>query len=799
MGKYDFELDIYGDNTIAWIAGRVDEGSEVLEFGPANGRLTKYLVTEKKCEVDIVEIDEASGKGASVYARHALVGSEKGDIENYHWLGIREKYDFVIFADVLEHLIHPQAVLERCGAVMKENGRILVSIPNASHNSVIIQLINDQFNYTPTGILDNTHLKFFTRNSFEKMAQKSGWTIVEEKAKQNRVGENEICWDYNDISRNLFKELVHRPTGNIYQYMFTLAPCEDFLQGKCNQEISIDSTSYYYNEIQFEQNGIFDYAHSVKRHFDPYYKYISMSCKVTQQCNAVKVIPINSNCILKNIKILCRIKNSEIAESADPLNGIQFGNSYYFEDSPEFIVNLPEETNELIFEAELLQYDFDTNVYKSFLEELRQKEEVLIRQKAEHFEVYEKEIARRESERLSLLDELEKKENIIRDREGEILKLEETINDNCQQNDLIQRDFESKIRDMQKKQKNELAEVCSKYEAEIQRREEERAVFVREMEERKRCEKSVKKSLRIFLNSFKYKFPRKAVTVNKTGFVRGNRDTQITAVIPNYNYARYLPQRLDSILFQTYPVKEIVILDDCSKDDSIQVINKYIEDNKPDIPIRIIENDKNSGSVFAQWQKAFQVAKTDYVWIAEADDSCNEKFLETVMQGFEDPEVVISYCESLTIDEESKLLMGDLRVWIDIFKTGKWNQNYVNDGKKEVEECMCINNTIANVSSVVFRNGNYQEILEQAKTYKLAGDWYTYMNVLKRGKIAYFKESLNYHRMQQQGLTLATPHEKEFEEIVRLQDFALDNFDVQDNIRKKVYERRENERKRFGL
>lgn len=304
------------------------------------------------------------------------------------------------------------------------------------------------------------------------------------------------------------------------------------------------------------------------------------------------------------------------------------------------------------------------------------------------------------------------------------------------------------------------------------------------------------------LGNFKNKIRKSTVSADyssQTPQKKVESKYKVTAVIPNYNYARYLKERVDSILFQTYPVAELIILDDCSSDNSIEVINQLIAENQTGIPMRLIKNEKNSGSVFAQWQKAFLQAKTDYVWIAEADDSCNERFLETVMQAFDDPEVVISYCESLTIDENNTLLMGDLRVWIDIFQTGKWNHNYVKDGKEEVAETMCINNTIANVSSAVIRNGNYTDILEQAKSFKLAGDWYTYMNLLKLGKIAYYRESLNYHRMQTQGLTLSTSHEKEFEEIVRLQDYALKNFDVSEDVKKKVFERREREKIRFGL
>lgn len=66
MGKYDFDFELYDDNTLAWIAQTIEEGSVVLEFGAANGRLTKYLCETKKCTVDIVEIDEQSGKDAAV-------------------------------------------------------------------------------------------------------------------------------------------------------------------------------------------------------------------------------------------------------------------------------------------------------------------------------------------------------------------------------------------------------------------------------------------------------------------------------------------------------------------------------------------------------------------------------------------------------------------------------------------------------------------------------------------------------------------------------------------------------------
>ena len=313
---------------------------------------------------------------------------------------------------------------------------------------------------------------------------------------------------------------------------------------------------------------------------------------------------------------------------------------------------------------------------------------------------------------------------------------------------------------------------------------------------------SLKNKIRLvihFINSSKHKDSISIYGKNECAPSYNGLVKDVVAVIPNYNYARYLNERIDSILFQTYPVREIIILDDASTDSSIALIEERIKYNKSGIKISLVSNKVNSGNVFCQWQKAFALAKSTYVWIAEADDSCDSRFLETVMQGFDDEEVVISYCESLTIDENNVLLMPNLREWIDVFNCGKWDYDYIKEGMAEVSETMCINNTIANVSSAVIKNDHYERILEEAKSFHLAGDWYTYMNILKKGKIAYFKNSYNYHRMQTQGWTLSTSYEKEYEEIVRLQDFAMRNFDISDDVKEKIYQRRERERIRFGL
>ena len=95
---------------------------------------------------------------------------------------------------------------------------------------------------------------------------------------------------------------------------------------------------------------------------------------------------------------------------------------------------------------------------------------------------------------------------------------------------------------------------------------------------------------------------------------------------------------------QTHPIRELIILDDASTDESLHVIAKLTA--SLDIPVQIIANNQNSGSVFKQWQKGVEAATCDYVWIAEADDLAEPGFLEEVMKGFDDKEVVLSYSQS---------------------------------------------------------------------------------------------------------------------------------------------------------
>ena len=89
-----------------------------------------------------------------------------------------ERFDVVMFGDVLEHLLDPEAVLVKVVSLLNPDGYVVASIPNVAHASIVLNLMAGEFKYTDLGLLDKTHLRFFTRSSIETMFRESGYRIT---------------------------------------------------------------------------------------------------------------------------------------------------------------------------------------------------------------------------------------------------------------------------------------------------------------------------------------------------------------------------------------------------------------------------------------------------------------------------------------------------------------------------------------------------------------------------------------------------------------------------------------------
>jgi glycosyltransferase involved in cell wall biosynthesis len=128
---------------------------------------------------------------------------------------------------------------------------------------------------------------------------------------------------------------------------------------------------------------------------------------------------------------------------------------------------------------------------------------------------------------------------------------------------------------------------------------------------------------------------------------------RVWIIVPNYNHARFLRKRLRSIFGQTCQDFEVIYLDDCSTDNSEEIVAEFGSDGR----IRCFRNARNSGSPFIQINKGVRLARGELIWIAEADDYVDPEFLESlvpVLSG--NPLVGLVYCRSMVIDEEDKVI-----------------------------------------------------------------------------------------------------------------------------------------------
>ena len=275
------------------------------------------------------------------------------------------------------------------------------------------------------------------------------------------------------------------------------------------------------------------------------------------------------------------------------------------------------------------------------------------------------------------------------------------------------------------------------------------------------------------------------------------RHKTVSAVIPNYNYARFLKERVDSIVNQKYPISELIILDDCSIDESPEVINRIIQDlveSHPKLKTKVIVNPENSGNVFRQWAKAFKYASSEFIWICEADDTCSPYFLKKVMPAFgKDQEVVVAYANSKMISEKGRRLIRNLHGWADYRRSGHYKHSFITDGREELANYLVINNTILNVSSVVFRNNPdipFEKYLKEAERFHLAGDWYFYSKVLLHGKLAYNAKPLNSYRSHSGSVSKETDNLTHYQEIVRVQDSIMKDVQIPKEAENLVIRRR---------
>lgn len=174
---YDYEVDLNSDVAPARVLGMVRPGSKVLEIGAGPGSITRHLTGTLGCDTVALEVDPAAIEVLRTYVPRVYAS----DLNDPTWCNqIREEcglFDYVIAADVLEHVYDPWKVLEGMTSLLEEGGAVILSLPHVGHAAVAACLVDEDFEYWPWGLLDRTHIRFFGVKNVQALINEAGLAI----------------------------------------------------------------------------------------------------------------------------------------------------------------------------------------------------------------------------------------------------------------------------------------------------------------------------------------------------------------------------------------------------------------------------------------------------------------------------------------------------------------------------------------------------------------------------------------------------------------------------------------------
>ena len=220
---------------------------------------------------------------------------------------------------------------------------------------------------------------------------------------------------------------------------------------------------------------------------------------------------------------------------------------------------------------------------------------------------------------------------------------------------------------------------------------------------------------------------------------------KISIIIPNYNHAAFLDKRLESIFNQTFQDFEIILLDDCSTDDSVKILSQYAKYQKVS---HFIINETNSGSPFKQWQKGIDLARGEYIWIAESDDVAHPKFLEKVIQHTYKSGLV--YSQTYDINDNATKFHDRIH-YTEEFQDNIWESSFDMNGVSFITDYLLVKNVIPNASAVIFKKELINEFSfsDELLQMKMCGDWLFWINICYQTNVYFVSEHLNYFRNHQ--------------------------------------------------
>ena len=644
MSKYNFKLYMENENSLSIIIDMMRPESIVLEFGSANGRMTKYIHEDMRCVVDIVEIDEESGSEAAKYSRNAFLGEKEGNIEQFEWYDkIKEnRYDYIIFADVLEHLHDPAEVLRRVKILLSDEGVILLSVPNIAHNAILLELMQNEFPYKKVGLLDDTHIHFFTYYSLKKMIKECGYQCIKEKATYCYPKDTEFQISYDVIEGNCKKALCNREYGDVYQFVFQIADesNEYFVNRKsntCESRFAEYEMSCYYGE----NTSDFSEKKCIKRYFKPGKNQFTLDLSGLDNITALRIDPMECMCIIKNFHVY-EMKTKQKFKILSS-NGIETEHGYIFDTKdPMIFIELPEsgiQQIEILFEvvdyeniaiereyqqAEKLVEIEEKNSEKEL--QIKEKQELIDKQKKE-LDLYEKELDHYKKHYFAAINQ---REELKRNLENMNRAYNDVLNSQCWKMTKPIRVVLGEIENWLRSHRSTyligkgIKSVCT--------------------EGIGATAEKVKKYKQISAEFRTYKDEVKAAHRSKQTIECNNENIIFSIVVPLYNTPKdFLKEMIQSVINQTYEEWELCMADGSDSEHGYvgRICEKYAASEKR---IKYKHLEKNGG-ISENTNEALKMATGQYIGLFDHDDLLHPSALYEYMKVITERNADFIYCD----------------------------------------------------------------------------------------------------------------------------------------------------------
>lgn len=221
--NYEYHIDTHGDGAPARVVRLVGERKSVLEVGAGPGSITKFLSSASNCRVTALEIDCEAIKKLEPHCERVY----QVDLNDKNWPDVIEKgnnFEVVVAADVLEHVYEPLAVLRSMKSFLREKGYLVASIPHVGHSVIHACLLQEDFEYSDSGLLDRTHIRFFGIRNIQNLFEDAGLKIIHAEFVVRNPEHTEFAKRWSSISPEIRNILAKNPFGSVYQVIVKAIP-----------------------------------------------------------------------------------------------------------------------------------------------------------------------------------------------------------------------------------------------------------------------------------------------------------------------------------------------------------------------------------------------------------------------------------------------------------------------------------------------------------------------------------------------------------------------------------------------